>query len=84
MDLYVSKDFELKSDAVQKLCVCGNEAKSTKFTVIPRQLGNIPLTVTAKDIRQNVCDGPQGPGLGVADAVTRKLLVEVLHGLVEP
>jgi len=41
-------------------------------------LREIPLTVIAKDVNSSVCDeGVEQMALGVTDAVTRKLLVEV-------
>ena len=51
---------------------------SVRFNIVPKKLGEIPLTVVAKDVDSSVCDeGVEQLALGVTDAVTRKLLVEV-------
>ena len=51
---------------------------SVRFNIVPKKLGEISLTVVAKDINSSVCDeGVEQLALGVTDAVTRKLLVEV-------
>ena len=51
---------------------------SVRFNIVPKKLREIPLTVIAKDVNSSVCDeGVEQMALGVTDAVTRKLLVEV-------
>ena len=51
---------------------------SVRFNIVPKKLREIPLTVIAKDVNSSVCDeGTEQMVLGVTDAVTRKLLVEV-------
>ena len=51
---------------------------SVRFNIVPKKLREIPLTVIAKDVNSSVCDeGIEQMVLGVTDAVTRKLLVEV-------
>ncbi len=56
------------------MCVCGEDAKSVKFKIIPNKLGFIPLTVKAITSKAALCAKPT---VYAADAVTRKLLVEV-------
>lgn len=66
------------SNKSRSVCVCSNEAISVRFNIVPKKLGEIPLTVVAKDINSSMCDeGVEQFALGVTDAVTRKLLVEV-------
>ncbi|XP_028407192.1 alpha-2-macroglobulin-like protein 1 isoform X2 [Dendronephthya gigantea] len=66
-------DYKVTSYHINKLCVCGSEGKSVKFTIIPINLGHIPLTVTATTSSAKLCSNKTIP---VHDAVTRKLLVE--------
>ena len=56
------------------MCVCGDEGKSVIFKIIPNKLGHIPLTVKAVTSAMKLC--PKS-SVFAADAVTRKLLVEV-------
>ena len=66
------------SNKSRSVCVCSNEAISVRLDIVPKKLGEIPLTVVAKDIDSSMCDeGVEQLALGVTDAVTRKLLVEV-------
>ena len=70
--------FQLNSTADPKLCVCGNEAKSVKYVITPVQLGHIPLKVTVQNVAASLCENSSDEApLGISDAVTRKLLVEV-------
>ncbi|XP_028407143.1 alpha-2-macroglobulin-like protein 1 isoform X2 [Dendronephthya gigantea] len=68
-------DYKVTSYHINKLCVCGSEGKSVKFTIIPINLGHIPLTVMATSTTSlaKLCSNNTIP---VYDAVTRKLLVE--------
>ena len=60
------------------MCVCGDSGQSVKFTIIPTNLGHIPLTVTATTSSAKLCRaGSKTSNVAVQDAVTRKLLVEV-------
>jgi hypothetical protein len=59
------------------MCVCGDHGSSVKFKIIPTKLGHIPLTVKAVTSQANLCPNST---VYAADAVTRKLLVEVRHG----
>jgi hypothetical protein len=56
------------------MCVCGDDGKSVKFKIIPNKLGRIPLTVKAITSEARLCPNST---VYAADAVTRKLLVEV-------
>ena len=56
------------------MCVCGDDWKSVKFKIIPNKLGRIPLTVKAITSEARLCPNST---VYAADAVTRKLLVEV-------
>ena len=56
------------------MCVCGDDGKSVKFKIIPKKLGKIPLTVKAVTSEAKLCPKSK---VYAADAVTRKLLVEV-------
>ena len=56
---------------------------SVRFNIVPKKLREIPLTVIAKDVNSSVCDESiEQMVLGVTDAVTRKLLVEVRAWLI--
>ena len=78
LDLQDSLYYRIISNTSHTVCVCSNEARSVRFNIVPKKLGEIPLTVIAKDINSSVCDeGVQQMALGVTDAVTRKLLIEV-------
>ncbi|XP_028406949.1 murinoglobulin-1-like isoform X3 [Dendronephthya gigantea] len=68
-------DYKVTSYHINKLCVCGSEGKSVKFTIIPTNLGHIPLTVTATTSSAKLCSN-NTINIPVQDAVTRKLLVE--------
>ena len=78
LDLQESLYYRIVSNSSQSVCVCSNEAMSVRFNIVPKKLREIPLTVIAKDVNSSVCDeGVEQMALGVTDAVTRKLLVEV-------
>lgn len=78
LDLQESLYYRILSNASHTVCVCSNEAMSVRFNIVPKKLHEIPLTVIAKDVNSSVCDeGVEQMALGVTDAVTRKLLVEV-------
>ena len=78
MNLQDSLYYKILSNTSRTVCVCSNEAMSVRFNIVPKKLGEIPLTVVAKDVDSSVCDeGVEQMALGVSDAVTRKLLVEV-------
>ncbi|XP_078348546.1 C3 and PZP-like alpha-2-macroglobulin domain-containing protein 8 isoform X2 [Oculina patagonica] len=77
LDLQDSLYYRILSNYSHTVCVCSNEARSVRFNIVPKKLGEIPLTVIAKDVNSSVCDeGVEQMALGVTDAVTRKLLVE--------
>ncbi len=69
-----SKDYRVTSFYISKMCVCGDDGKSVKFKIIPKKLGRIPLTVKAITSEARLCPKSK---VYAADAVTRKLLVEV-------
>nr|BAJ05271.1 alpha-2-macroglobulin [Diadumene lineata] len=72
-----SSQFDLSSPVDHRLCICGNEAKSVKYVITPRHLGNIPLQVTVETVQPSLCQNASDEApLGVSDAVKRKLLVE--------
>ena len=77
--LETTDDFIAKSGTSSKICVCGNEAKTIKFSIKPKKLGRIPITVKAVSVSVNVCANnlKLAKQIGAADAVRRKLLVEV-------
>ena len=66
---------------INKMCVCGDAGQSVKFTIIPTNLGHIPLTVTAQTSSAKLCPNTS---LVAADAVTRKLLVQVYFSIFKP
>ena len=84
-----SLHYRILSNSSFDVCVCSSEAKSVRFSIIPKKLGQMPLKVVAKDVATSACEvGAQQMTLGVTDAVIRKLLVEVWwihrHGHVLP
>ena len=73
-----SLNYRILSNASFDICVCSNEAKSVRFNIVPKKLGQIPLQVVAKDVDSSACGKDiEQMTLGVTDAVKRKLLVEV-------
>ena len=71
-------EYRTISNASYDICVCSNEAKSVRFNIVPKKLGQIPLAVLAKDVDSSACGKDvEQMSLGVSDAVVRKLLVEV-------
>lgn len=77
LSLEESLYYRIVSNNSRSVCVCSNEAISVRLDIVPKKLGEIPLTVVAKDIDSSMCDeGVEQLALGVTDAVTRKLLVE--------
>ncbi|KAM7438496.1 A-macroglobulin receptor [Porites harrisoni] len=72
-----SLHYRILSNSSFDVCVCSSEAKSVRFSIIPKKLGQMPLKVVAKDVATSACEvGAQQMTLGVTDAVIRKLLVE--------
>jgi hypothetical protein len=69
-----SEDYKVTSFHISKMCVCKDDEKSVKFKIIPNKLGRIPLTVKAITSEAKFC--PKST-VYAADAVSRKLLVEV-------
>ena len=89
LGLEESLHYRILSNSSFDVCVCSSEAKSVRFSIIPKKLGQMPLKVVAKDVATSACEvGAQQMTLGVTDAVIRKLLVEVWrihsHGHVLP
>ena len=71
-------EYKTISNASYDICVCSNEAKSVRFNIVPKKLGQIPLAVVAKDVDSSACGKDvEQMSLGVSDAVVRKLVVEV-------
>ena len=70
------REYRVTSFSITKMCVCGDDGKSVKFKIIPKRLGHIPLTVKALTSEAKLCPSST---VYAADAVTRKLLVEVRH-----
>ncbi|XP_033108574.1 pregnancy zone protein-like [Anneissia japonica] len=76
----------LGGDVTRKVCVCGGSSKTVQFRIVPHQLGDVPITVTAVTKGFNVatsskyCDGtPEAADrkyVGLSDGVQRDLLVE--------
>ncbi|CAH3159931.1 unnamed protein product [Porites lobata] len=77
LGLKESLHYRILSNSSFDVCVCSSEAKSVRFSIIPKKLGQMPLKVVAKDVATSACEvGTQQMTLGVTDAVIRKLLVE--------
>mgnify|MGYP002803887076 FL=1 len=68
-----SKDYRITSFHISKICVCGDSGTSVKFRIIPKKVGHIPLQVKAVTSQAKLCPNST---VYVADAVSRKLLVE--------
>ncbi|KAK2568089.1 Pregnancy zone protein [Acropora cervicornis] len=70
---------ELFTCCLQWLAFASNEAKSVNFGIVPKALGQVPLSLFAKDIKNSSACWKRHAQmhLGVSDAVIRKLLVEV-------
>ena len=79
LSLEDSLSYRITSVHSYDLCVCSNEAKSVHFGIVPKVLGQVPLSLFAKDINNSSACGKDSAQmhLGVSDAVIRKLLVEV-------
>ena len=79
LSLADSFSYRITSVHSYDLCVCSNEAKSVHFGIVPKALGQVPLSLFAKDINNSSACGKDTAQmhLGVSDAVIRKLLVEV-------
>ncbi|XP_067056984.1 pregnancy zone protein-like isoform X1 [Acropora muricata] len=78
LSLEDSFSYRITSVHSYDLCVCSNEAKSVHFGIVPKALGQVPLSLFAKDINNSsACSKDTAQmHLGVSDAVIRKLLVE--------
>lgn len=78
LSLEDSLSYRITSVHSYDLCVCSNEAKSVHFGIVPKVLGQVPLSLFAKDIKNSSgCSKDTAQmHLGVSDAVIRKLLVE--------
>ena len=74
-----SLSYRITSAHSNDLCVCSNEAKSVHFGIVPKALGQVPLSLLAKDVNNSSACAKDTAQmhLGVSDAVIRKLLVEV-------
>ncbi|KAI0227873.1 Pregnancy zone protein [Lamellibrachia satsuma] len=74
-----AKGLEVLGPRETYLCVCGNQAKTHRYTISVRLLGEVDLTVRAKSVNR---DGVCGNGVDMVseskgrDIVTRVLLVE--------
>ena len=79
LSLADSFSYRITSVHSYDLCVCSNEAKSVHFGIIPKALGQVPLSLFAKDINNSsACSKDTAQmHLGVSDTIIRKLLVEV-------
>ena len=79
LSLEDSLSYRITSVHSHDLCVCSNEAKSVNFGIVPKVLGQVPLSLFAKDVNNSSVCGKDSAQmhLGVRDAVIRKLLVEV-------
>lgn len=81
-----SADFDLLDQAEREafVCVGGSKAETHVYKILPRTLGQVNITVTAKTVdgHQDLCsaeDGRRSPAkknIGIQDAVIRPLLVE--------
>ncbi|XP_015766361.1 PREDICTED: ovostatin-like [Acropora digitifera] len=78
LSLADSFSYRITSVHSYDLCVCSNEAKSVNFGIVPKALGQVPLSLFAKDINNSSACSKDTTQmyLGVSDAVIRKLLVE--------
>ncbi|XP_044164285.1 pregnancy zone protein-like isoform X2 [Acropora millepora] len=78
LSLEDSFSYRITSVHSYDLCVCSNEAKSVHFGIVPKALGQVPLSLFAKDINNSsACSKDTAQmHLGVSDTVIRKLLVE--------
>ena len=79
LSLADSFSYRITSVHSYDICVCSNEAKSVHFGIVPKALGQVPLSLFAKDINNSsACSKDTAQmHLGVSDTVIRKLLVEV-------
>ncbi|TTO95313.1 Alpha-2-macroglobulin [Bagarius yarrelli] len=78
-----SSDYTLEpsSDSEYSSCLCANERKTFKWTLIPIVLGVLNVTVSAEaEQSQTVCDNEivSVPEKGRIDTVTRSLIVQIL------
>ncbi|XP_033109473.1 fibrillin-1-like isoform X4 [Anneissia japonica] len=75
-------DFDLFSEATQFVCVCGGQSTTIEFSIVPKTIGDIPLTMFAESVSSNsgtaVCpaDADMSDLLSVGDAIRKNLLVE--------
>ncbi|XP_071965848.1 uncharacterized protein [Antedon mediterranea] len=77
-----TEDFELLSKSTEFVCVCGGQSTTIEFSIVPRTLGKIPLTMYADTVSSNsgntICpsDKVMSDLLSVGDAIRKELLVE--------
>nr|XP_006814064.1 PREDICTED: alpha-2-macroglobulin-P-like [Saccoglossus kowalevskii] len=72
-------EFEnMENSATKQVCVCGGESKAVTYQIVPKTLGEIPITVHAESIDNTICDNNaiMSNRVGVRDALSDDLLVE--------
>jgi len=72
-------ELQLISSNDQRLCICGDEVKSVKHVIKPSEVGQIPFTVTVKNVLPSLCKNPSDEPLvgAISDTVARAIRVEV-------
>lgn len=86
-----SSDYSIQSAEFHRfVCVCGNQAETVEFDIIPRRLGKIPITVMGEYVPPSLNLPPCGSStvnmtdlFGVRDAVNKTVLVEAEGSEVE-
>ncbi|XP_057303118.1 alpha-1-macroglobulin-like [Hydractinia symbiolongicarpus] len=80
LSLDTSNDFDITSERFKKMCVCGSKSNTFKFSIKPKTLGKIDITVKALSLQPDIliCDSSNkmAEDVTAADAMTKKLLVE--------
>ncbi|XP_057308905.1 pregnancy zone protein-like [Hydractinia symbiolongicarpus] len=80
VSLDTSTDFDITSERIKKMCVCGSKSNTFKFSIKSKTLGKIDITVKALSLQPDIliCDSSNkmADDVTAADAMTKKLLVE--------
>ncbi|CAL1299139.1 unnamed protein product [Larinioides sclopetarius] len=80
LSLEPSEEYRILSESRwQRLCVCGGQSRSHRFSLEPRVLGRVNVTVygfSLEDDDEAVCGNEVTARLSARDAVSKQLLVE--------
>ncbi|GBO04768.1 hypothetical protein AVEN_236682-1 [Araneus ventricosus] len=80
LSLEPSDEYRILSESRwHRLCVCGGESRSHRFSLEPRALGQVNVTVygfSLEDDDEAVCGNEVTARLSARDAVSKQLLVE--------